>query len=489
METKESKNNCDKKFETSPRYQGLLDGRKMKGIKKNTERRSEYNKNESVIKMFNIPQTQVYKKLSNYCSTARQNSLSQSRIKSVYKIGRVRNPQTKRAKESDKRSKIKLSGISKKTESKTKKSKIHVKASEHTRSQYIHQIESTQHHTVNNRSREEHRKRRSMKNTHRNQLFRNIRNEVGQKPNFQVKIIEMNKSKNHALNPVKVTPGEVMIEMVDEHKNESKIPKIKKGMIHRMNEDSLDKSDNGKGSIVSLDSKPRRSGSVSKLKQPTEVHTQCKMNSFLTKDKNKENIELKLRSMSNSDLFSPVNAREQLYDQPYNETDRASKKQGLSSRDSSMSKSGVRARKPPTVPRPFRLSASNSRKKEDTTPQGSEDRNPHYKSFKAKKVPHSHRVPFMVLHSAKNLTQPEKFTLKTDQRSVSKNRSSSNKNNDSEEEGYESKFTSMNLSKVVATTSKNKDSSNFGDLDIDELIKLAESSEDLKMTTSQGKED
>lgn len=129
-----------------------------------------------------------------------------------------------------------------------------------------------------------------MKNSHRNQLFRNIRNEVGQKPNFQVKIIEMNKSKNQALNPVKVTPGEVMIEMVDEHKNESKIPKIKKDMIHRMNEDSLDKSDNGKDSIVSLDSKPRRSGSVSKLKQPTEVNMQRKMNSFLTKDKNKENI-------------------------------------------------------------------------------------------------------------------------------------------------------------------------------------------------------
>lgn len=139
----------------------------------------------------------------------------------------------------------------------------------------------------------------------------------------------------------------------------------------------------------------------------------------------------------------------------------------------------MRARKPPTVPRPFRLSASNSRKKkEDTTPQGSEDRNPHYKSFKAKKVPHSHRVPFMVLHSAKSLTQPEKFTLKTDQRSVSKNRSSSNKNNDSGEEGYDPKFVSMNLSKVVPTTSKHKDSSNFGDLDIDELIRIAEKGEE-----------
>ncbi len=130
--------------------------------------------------------------------------------------------------------------------------------------------------------------------------------------------------------------------------------------------------------------------------------------------------------------------------------------------------------KPPTVPRPFRLSTSNTRKKKDVTPQGSEDRNPHYKSFKAKKVPTSHRVPFMVLHSAKNLTQPETFALKTNERSVSKNRSSSNKKETQIGEIQDENFSCLNLNKIVATTTKNKDSPNLMDIDIEELIRQEE---------------
>jgi hypothetical protein len=92
-----------------------------------------------------------------------------------------------------------------------------------------------------------------------------------------------------------------------------------------------------------------------------------------------------------------------------------------------MTKSSRPMKKPPTVPKPFRLSSSNCRKgKEDSTPNTSQDREPVTK-FKAKKVPNSHRVPFMVLHSTKNLTNPEKFNLRTDERSQSRHRSNSNK--------------------------------------------------------------
>lgn len=89
-----------------------------------------------------------------------------------------------------------------------------------------------------------------------------------------------------------------------------------------------------------------------------------------------------------------------------------------------MNKSAV-VKKPPTVPKPFRLSSSNrdKNKPRDVTPNGSDSHTPNSRTnFKAKEIPKSHNVPFIVLHSMKNLTHPETFRLKTNERSVSRQR-------------------------------------------------------------------
>ena len=78
--------------------------------------------------------------------------------------------------------------------------------------------------------------------------------------------------------------------------------------------------------------------------------------------------------------------------------------------------------KPPTIPKPFRLSSTNRAKVESVSNKSNSRSPKSNKAFKAKEIPKSHRVPFMVLHSTKNLTKPENFKLHTDERSVSKNR-------------------------------------------------------------------
>lgn len=131
------------------------------------------------------------------------------------------------------------------------------------------------------------------------------------------------------------------------------------------------------------------------------------------------------------------------------------------------------------MPKPFRLSTSNTRKHNNETSQGSEDRNPHYQSFKAKKVPNSHRVPFMVLHSAKNLTQPETFNLNTDKRSESRHRSSSNKEDQRPPELQEEKINSVNIADVSQSTQNGENDPSLGllDIDIDDLIKQEETNQ------------
>jgi len=139
--------------------------------------------------------------------------------------------------------------------------------------------------------------------------------------------------------------------------------------------------------------------------------------------------KLKIGGRSNTDLINPIVKMTESSYNPYIPNGDYCKNDGNTSRDSSISKSTNQMKKPPTVPKPFRLSTSNSRKKEneDTTPQGSQDRTPKASiNFRATKLPKSHRMPFMVLHSTKNLTHPESFNLKTDERSQSRHRSDSN---------------------------------------------------------------
>lgn len=152
-----------------------------------------------------------------------------------------------------------------------------------------------------------------------------------------------------------------------------------------------------------------------------------------------------------------------------------------------MTKSTVQ-KKPPTVPKPFKLSTSNCRRKgeEDTTPNVSQDRTPKAtNSFRAKKLPKSHRVPFMVLHSTKNLTHPEEFSLKTNERSVSRHRSGSNKNDSATRDDANdpksqyscrslSKGSSIKPIKTVKPIDKRLD---MFKIDIDAIIKNSENPE------------
>ena len=175
-----------------------------------------------------------------------------------------------------------------------------------------------------------------------------------------------------------------------------------------------------------------------------------------------------------------MNIKTALDDNPYSVWDNISKNWGTSSRESSVSKVSRGIKKPPTVPRPFRLSTSNWRKKEENiTPNGSEDREVKDKQkFKAKRVPYSHRVPFMVLHSAKNLTQPETFNLRTNERSISRNRSDSNKQIQKEDTPeFKSSAVRKSDQLISKIDDENVDSFNLVDFSIDDIIKAEEKNE------------
>jgi len=74
-------------------------------------------KMEPNVKMFNMPQTQTYKRLANYCSSSRQNSLSQSRIKTTYKVKGGKKSEdygsSKKIEEKELLSRLRLSDINK----------------------------------------------------------------------------------------------------------------------------------------------------------------------------------------------------------------------------------------------------------------------------------------------------------------------------------------------------------------------------------------
>lgn len=181
---------------------------------------------------------------------------------------------------------------------------------------------------------------------------------------------------------------------------------------------------------------------------------------------------------SNTDLFASQNKQDEIDYNPYSIWDTQTKHERNSSRDSSMTKSSMSMKKPPTVPKPFRLSSTNLNKKDrGKTPELSEERAPKSYKFMAKKVPNSHRVPFMVLHSTKNLTNPEIFSLKTDERSQSRHRSNSGKQENSNEvPKYSNNIGSINNCKINPSSAKNKENkeNNMFDVDIDFLIKAQE---------------
>lgn len=123
-----------------------------------------------------------------------------------------------------------------------------------------------------------------------------------------------------------------------------------------------------------------------------------------------------------------------------------------------MNKSTI-VKKPPTVPKPFRLSSSNRDKNKvrEVTPNESDSHTPNSRTnFKAKEIPKSHNVPFIVLHSMKNLTHPETFRLKTNERSVSRQRSGSNQNpNEFNFQQSKPRYSSRNFRKSSRASKQN----------------------------------
>ena len=71
------------------------------------------------------------------------------------------------------------------------------------------------------------------------------------------------------------------------------------------------------------------------------------------------NDKRKVSGRSNTDLISPKATPDDMASNPYLVYEGYSKHGGTSSRDSSMTKSTIQTKKPPTVPKPFRLSTSN----------------------------------------------------------------------------------------------------------------------------------
>ncbi len=71
------------------------------------------------------------------------------------------------------------------------------------------------------------------------------------------------------------------------------------------------------------------------------------------------------------------------------------------------------SKKKPTRIKPFRLSASNSKNREISNylKQKENEEKKTIRKFKARPIPTSHKVPFMVLHSTNTLTQPKGFSL------------------------------------------------------------------------------
>ena len=75
-----------------------------------------------------------------------------------------------------------------------------------------------------------------------------------------------------------------------------------------------------------------------------------------------------------------------------------------------------------TKSQPFRLSSSNSkiRKNSYVKEKEAEERElVSRRKFRARKIPGTHKVPFMCFYSEHKLTTPQKVSLKTEQRSNS----------------------------------------------------------------------
>jgi len=84
----------------------------------------------------------------------------------------------------------------------------------------------------------------------------------------------------------------------------------------------------------------------------------------------------------------------------------------------------------------------------------------------------------MVLHSAKNLTQPETFNLRTNERSISRNRSDSNKQIQKEDTPeFKSSAVRKSDQLISKIDDENVDSFNLVDFSIDDIIKAEEKKE------------
>ena len=74
MDSQDCKNSAESTLDKSPRYQAYMSKHKVKSQDKHGA--CNISKVGDDVKMFNIPQTQTYKKLADYCSSSRRNSLT-----------------------------------------------------------------------------------------------------------------------------------------------------------------------------------------------------------------------------------------------------------------------------------------------------------------------------------------------------------------------------------------------------------------------------
>jgi hypothetical protein len=200
----------------------------------------------------------------------------------------------------------------------------------------------------------------------------------------------------------------------------------------------------------------KRSESMSKLKMPTNVHgsefketvihshrrSNNKSKDISYDDIHKDSYCLNLRQKQTPKRTSTMYIKREKVEQcgnPYGsikkereirskapQSDYTPNSSGyLKSRDSSATfTASTKPKKPPTVPKPFRLSSSNCRKPnvESLPSEPVVVAESKKYTFTAKTIPKSHRVPFMVMHSTKDLTQPAQPDLKTITRSNSRYR-------------------------------------------------------------------
>lgn len=204
MDSQEYRNSNESTLDKSPRYQAYMSNRKFKLEDKHGT--WNISKVADDVKMFNIPHTQTYRKLADYCSSSRKNSLTKWKIKTKYKINGKRGDHDIDESEFDK-----------------------ILNSQHCQSQYLFENKFTQKHTyVNKQNRIEIRDKNTRR---RSREFRNEEMRTNSKvetPKIYINQSKQTPRRNMKNHPIKITPADINRDIF----KETKIPRISKKSIH-----------------------------------------------------------------------------------------------------------------------------------------------------------------------------------------------------------------------------------------------------------------